>query len=150
MSLLMNTSAKHSDLIHQQRPVCTHPAFSIVFFLKQTCLFCEICLFSVSTRPPLHPRTFGTIKLFKLFTSWPPRQLKLYIASLSTLWSQRPQKEFGRENSEGGVKFSGKGAQRYIIHIIKCVSLFTFYRFQAIKCARRQPSTFYGIEIGKK
>ena len=35
-------------------------------------------------------------------------------------------------------------------HIIKCVSLFTFYRFQAIKCARRQPSTFYGIEIGKK
>ena len=26
-------------------------------------------------------------------------------------------------------------------HIIKCVSLFTFYRFQAIKCARRQPST---------
>ena len=35
-------------------------------------------------------------------------------------------------------------------YIIKCVSLFTFYRFQAIKCARRQPSTFYGIEIGKK
>ena len=34
--------------------------------------------------------------------------------------------------------------------IIKCVSLFTFYRFQAIKCARRQPSTFYGIEISKK
>ena len=36
------------------------------------------------------------------------------------------------------------------LYIIKCVSLFTFYRFQAIKCARRQPSTFYGIEIGKK
>ena len=35
-------------------------------------------------------------------------------------------------------------------YIIKCVSLFTFYRFQAIKYARRQPSTFYGIEIGKK
>ena len=35
-------------------------------------------------------------------------------------------------------------------YIIKCISLFTFYRFQAIKCARRQPSTFYGIEIGKK
>ena len=35
-------------------------------------------------------------------------------------------------------------------NIIKCVSLFTFSRFQAIKCARRQPSTFYGIEIGKK
>ena len=28
-------------------------------------------------------------------------------------------------------------------YIIKCVSLFTFYRFQAIKL-------FYGIEIGKK
>ena len=37
-----------------------------------------------------------------------------------------------------------------LFYIIKCVSLFTFYRFQAIKCARRQPSTFYGIEIGKK
>ena len=36
------------------------------------------------------------------------------------------------------------------LYIIKCVSLFTFYRFQAIKCARRQLSTFYGIEIGKK
>ena len=52
--------------------------------LKKKCLLREFCLFSVSTRPPLHPRTFGTIKLFKLFTSWPPRQLKLYIASLST------------------------------------------------------------------
>ena len=114
----MNTSAKHSDLIHQQRPVCTHPAFSIGF-LKQTCLLCEICLFSVSTRPPLHPRTFGTIKLFKLFTSWPPRQLKLYIASLSTLWSQRAQKEAGKERSEGSVKFSANGAQRYTIHIFK-------------------------------
>ena len=28
-------------------------------------------------------------------------------------------------------------------YIIKWVALFTFYRFQSIKCARRQPSTFY-------
>ena len=42
-----------------------------------------------------------------------------------------------------GLQENGRGA-------IKCVSLFTFYQFQAIKCARRQPSTFYGIEIGKK
>ena len=88
-------------------------------FKKKLPFFCEICLFSVSTRPPLHPRTFGTIKLFKLFTSWPPRQLKLYIASLSTLWSQRAQKEAGKERSEGSVKFSANGAQRYTIHIFK-------------------------------
>ena len=91
---------------------------------KKICLLCEICLFSVSTRPPLHPRTFGTIKLFKLFTSWPPRQLKLSIASLSTLWSQRPQKEAGKERSEGSVKFSANGAQRYTIHIFKCPEWF--------------------------
>ena len=49
------------------------------------------------------------------------------------------------QNKEENGKFN-----KITFDIIKCVSLFTFYRFQAIKCARRQPSTFYGIEIGKK
>ena len=51
-----------------------------------------------------------------------------------------------------GTRYSFRPETRMLLrclvcfHIIKCVSLFTFYRFQVIKCA----STFYGIEIGKK
>ena len=64
------------------------------------------------------------------------------------LWAKKVP--FGVKNSFSWPRSALLHGIYCIFHIIKCVSLFTFYRFQAIKYARRQLSTFYGIEIGKK
>ena len=104
MSLLMNTSAKHSDLTHQQRPVGTHLASSTVF-LKQTCLLSEICLFSVSTRPPSPSKNFRNYKTFKLFTSWPPSQLKEYILHHFQHYDHKGQRNLGKRTVRAVYNF---------------------------------------------
>ena len=69
---------------------------------------------------------------------------------VSTLCTQKLVPVKCKTSSWRFVEYFQGWKKKKFIYIIKCVSLFTFYRFQAIKCARRQPSTFYGIEIGKK